>query len=101
MKKLDKHVAIEIVGTNIKPWNKRTKLAESTFGQDSTIGYKLKRKGAYFIGDVQANDMFGHYLGLVDGKYYVGVLNLYSEKDYNATEVFDTLEEMNQHWVIN
>jgi len=40
-------------------------------------------------------------LGLYQEKYHVGVLNLYSKTDYNSTEVFDTLEELQQHWALD
>jgi hypothetical protein len=101
MKKVEKEVAEDLIGMFDKPFQKRQKVHDNQIGPDTTYGWKLKRRGAYFIGDVPANDMYGRYLGSMDNKWYVGVLNLYSENDYNSTEIFDSLEEVQQHWVVN
>ena len=104
MRKLSRDIADAIIkklDAAGKPLQQRRSLNETQYGADTTVGYRLKRKGAYFIGDVPADHMFGVYLGLYQEKYHVGVLNLYSKTDYNSTEVFDTLEELQQHWAID
>jgi hypothetical protein len=101
MKKLGRELAKNIIhGLEKagKPLQQRRSLNENTFGGDTTVGYRLKRKGAYFVGDVPADQMYGVYLGECKGSYHVGVLNFHSKTDYNSTEVFDTLEELQQHW---
>lgn len=103
MKKLGPEVAnalIKHLEDNGKPLNQRRSLNETQFGGDITRGYRLKRKGAYFIGDVPADNMFGVYLGENKGAYHVGILNLYSKTDYNSTEIYETLEELQQHWTL-
>jgi len=103
LKKSGKDLAMRIINELAKagkPLQQRRSLNETQYGGDNTVGYRVKRKGAYFIGDVPPDAMYGVYLGLSEGKYHVGVLNLYSKVDYNSTEVFDTLEELQQHWAL-
>jgi hypothetical protein len=35
-----------------------------------------------------------------EGRHVVGVLNLGSKKDFNATELFETPDELMSHWVV-
>ena len=79
---------------------KRTSVHQIDFGNKDTLGWKLKRKGCYAIGDTSADNTYGMYLGEHDGKFVVGVLNLGSLKHFSATELFDTKDEMQTHWVV-
>lgn len=79
---------------------KRTSVFETNFGPTDTVGWKLKRKGCYAVGDTGANNLYGMYLGQHEGKYVVGVLNLGSTKDFSATELFENTDEMHTHWTV-
>jgi hypothetical protein len=103
MKKLGPDMAAELIWEREvegKSMHLRRSLNENDFGGEETVGYRLKRKGAYFIGDVPADNMFGVYLGSKNDLYYVGVLNLYSKTDFNSTESYSSIAEVQQHWTL-
>jgi len=79
---------------------KRTTVFQTDIGTAETVGWKLKRKGCYAVGDTEANNLYGMYLGLHEGRYVVGVLNLGSTKDFSGTELFETKDELQTHWVV-
>lgn len=79
---------------------KRTNVFQTNFGPVETVGWKLKRKGCYAVGDTEANNLYGMYLGMHEGRYVVGVLNLGSTKDFSSTELFESQDEMQTHWVV-
>ena len=79
---------------------KRTHVHQTDFGDVGTLGWKLKRKGCYAVGDTNADNLYAMYLGEHDGKYVVGVLNLGSNRDFSSSELFDNRDEMRTHWVV-
>lgn len=70
------------------------------YGDEGTLLKSLKRIGRNpFAGN--PNDMFALFLGCYEGKYIVGVHNLGNQFGFNATEAFDSVEEMKTEWQLD
>lgn len=70
------------------------------FGDDGTRLKSLKRVGRNpFEGD--HNDMFALFLGCYEGKFIVGIHDLGFQLKFNATEAFETEEEMKNKWQLD
>jgi hypothetical protein len=73
---------------------------ELDFGDDETRLKCVKRKGSS-IANCEPNNTYGLFLGLHEGVYVIGVSNLGNHANLNATETFETEEEMKQHWILD
>jgi len=70
------------------------------FGDSQTIMLSLKRrKTNIFAGD--PNDKFGVFLGKNKEKFVVGVHNIGNKFQFNASEAFESLEEMKAEWQLD
>lgn len=77
---------------------KRSPKSEYDFGDEKTVGLKLKRAGKAF--DYFNDHDFGYYLGYYGGKYHVGthvILSFVPSK----LESFDSLEELKENWILD
>lgn len=84
------------------PVTARSRVPEHQFdyGDEGTLLKSLKRVGRNpFAGN--PNDMFALFLGCYEGKYIVGVHNLGNQFGFNATEAFDSVEEMKIEWQLD
>lgn len=99
MKREGKDLA-ELMFGELKDVQQRTHPHQQQLGPIGTRGWKVKRRGTYFVGDANHNDMYGMFLGEHEGKFVVGVLNLGSKRDFNATESFNSADELMSHWVV-
>ena len=70
------------------------------FGDSQTIMLSLKRRNTnIFEGD--PNNKFGLFLGNHKDKFVVGIHNLGNKLNFNATESFESLEEMKSEWQLD
>lgn len=100
MKKHDSKIANDMYHKLPAELQERSHPHQNTVGGVGTLGWKLKRRGMYELDSANHNTLYGMYLGLHEGKYVVGVLNLGSRKDFNGTELFETTDELMSHWVV-
>lgn len=99
MQRLGKEVAYEAMLDLPVFAQRRCPEHELDFGDEGTVLASLKRRGVNpFVGD--PNDKFAKFLGCKDGKFVVGVQNL-GMLVFNATEVFDDLDELKIHWQLD
>jgi len=70
------------------------------FGDEATVTLSLKRRNDNVF-EGNPNDKFGLFLGNFKGKFVVGVHNLGNKLSFNATEVFETVEEMQSKWQLD
>jgi len=67
------------------------------YGDEKTTLLCLKRANInIFEGD--PNNKFGIYLGEHDGKLVVGINDIFHRFQFNSCELFDSEEEMKNHW---
>ena len=100
MKRDNNRIADEMYHKLPEQLTVRTHPHQNTVGRIGTLGWKLKRRGVYDLDLGTQNNMYGKYLGVHEGRHVVGVLNLGSKKDFNATELFETPDELMSHWVV-
>jgi len=77
---------------------KRSPKNECDFGDEQTVGLKLKRSGKSFnsLGDHD----YGVFLGENDGQFHVGTMEILSFTP-SKLESFDTLEKLKQQWILD
>lgn len=101
MKRFDSSVALTVlVGMPLSGISTRECMNAFDYGDEQTILKCVKRSGCdIFEGD--HNNKFGLFLGLHGGVYVIGVSNLGNPMGFNATEIFETQEEMKHHWILD
>jgi hypothetical protein len=77
---------------------KRNPVSEFDFGDQATVGLRVKRCGKNSENFV--NHDFGIYLGESEGKYHVGTCEIMSFLP-SKLESFSTLEELKQQWMLD
>jgi hypothetical protein len=78
---------------------KRPSKNDSDFGDTQTVGKHLKRSGLTFH-QFEDNLDFGLYLGEHKGKWVVGIKNEDGSK-LAGGEVFDSLSDLKQAWILD
>lgn len=101
MTRLDNSLAFEVLmGIPAFSLSSRQSSHELDFGDDATRLKCVKRKGCNPF-ESDPNNNFGLFLGLHEGVYVIGVSNLGNHCDFNATETFETEEEMKGEWILD
>ena len=77
---------------------KRKPKSESDFGDERTVGLKLKRAGKRFE-DFTDYD-FGYYLGWYKERYHVGTQIVLSFEP-SRLESYNSLEELKENWILD
>jgi hypothetical protein len=101
MKRSDSSVALSIlVDMPLSGISTRQSMSAFDYGDEKTVLKCVKRKGCDIFGG-DYNNKFGLFLGLHEGVYVIGVSNLGEPANFNATETFETQEEMKHHWILD
>jgi hypothetical protein len=73
---------------------------EWDYGPEETRLYNMRRWHAVFC-KCDPNNSYGVYLGEHDGKYVIGVHNVGDIYDFNSCEIYDSLDECKNEWMID
>ena len=83
-----------------QPVDQRDYQNEWDYGPDDTRLYNMRRIYAVFC-KCNPNDSYGVYLGKHNDKYVIGIHNLGDTYDFNSCEIYDSLDECKDEWMID
>jgi hypothetical protein len=98
--RLDKDLANKVLLDTPIFANTRIPTDALDYGDEATVTLSLKRRNTNIFGG-DPNNKFALYLGNHKGKFIVGVHNLGNKLNFNATECFDSLDEMKKEWELD
>jgi hypothetical protein len=88
----------EIINNSVVFCIKRQPTGPDDFGDETTVGLHLKRRGVNLGNASDADSPFGRYLGLHDDGYVVLATGLFN---VSHIETFDSLEELKEDWQLD